>query len=147
MCVTQLKMLIFFLVLQNCRISLIFKCLVSFFFFFFSPVCRQAIITDSWIQMKGNSSFNFLHCTCPVLKSSAIPRDESLLWECNQLCSNFMEVSAKYWRDHTYCSSKLDSLFLSAPLHLCLAFCRKLLRFLGFVKLGESSPWLLTDAL
>lgn len=148
MCITQLKILIFFLILQNCRNSLIYKCLVSsFFFFFFFPVHRRAIITDSWIQMKGNSSFNFLCCSCPVLKSSAIPSDEFLLWERYQLCANLMEVSAKRCRDHTYCSLKLDSLSLSAPLHLSLVFCRKLVRFIGFVKLGERSPRLLTDAL
>lgn len=117
----------------------------SIFLFIFSPVHRQAIITYSWTQMRGNSSFNFLHCSCPVLKSSAVP--EFLLWEHYQLRANLMEVSAKHCRDHTYCSLKFDSLSLSAPLHLCLGFCRKLMRLIGFVKLGESPPQLLTDAL
>lgn len=132
MFVILLKILIFFLILQYFRISLIYKCLVSsfyfFFFFFFPPVHNQAIITDSWIQMKGNSSFNFLQCSCPMLKSSTIPSDEFLLWEHYQLRANLMEVSAKHCKNHSYCTLKFNILSLSAPLHLWSAFCRKLMR-------------------
>lgn len=78
--------------------------------------------------MKGNSSFNFLQCSCPMLKSSTIPSDEFLLWEHYQLRANLMEVSAKHCKNHSYCTLKFNILSLSAPLHLWSAFCRKLMR-------------------
>lgn len=87
---------------------------IFLFLFFFFPVHRRAIITDSWIQMKGNSSFNFLCCSCPVLKSSAIPSDEFSLWERYQLCANLMEVSAKRFK-----RSHLLFLKVRQPLPFC----------------------------
>lgn len=85
----------------------------SIFPFFFQFTGRH---TDSWIQMKGNFVFNFLHCSCPTLKASAIPNGWVLAvgtlsvlckphWRFCQTLQRSHLLFLKVWQPAPFCST------------------------------------------